>query len=200
MAAPENTPENGKDEQELAAELERTGYQALFRQPAAEIRSDALWGQPDAPARLLCLATDVGRPWRTRFLAAELIFRRQMFLLQPEHFASLAPVYARALAENATEFMTDWGFVDGMNDVGTLGSRFVLYGGEADPALRPLLADARPAPYGYPPESFDMLRLGLRFQDFAALYLGRIHGIPLYLTADPDQRDGEIRRLERALS
>ncbi len=186
-------------EEALAAELERTGYQALFRQPDAERRIDALWDAPDAPALLLRLATDAGRPWRLRFLAAELIFRRQTFLVRPEHFATLAPVYARALAENATEFMTDWGFVGGMNDVGVLGSRFVLFGGEADPALRPLLADARPAPYGYPPESFDMLRLGLRFLDFAALYLGRIHGIPLQLTADPVQRDSEIRRLEAAL-
>jgi hypothetical protein len=187
------------DADELAEELGRIGYRGLFVAPGRQQRLDELWNAPDAPDRLYRLATDAARPWQTRFLASEAVFNKQMFLQQPEHFASLAPVYAKALTENATGFMSDWGFRHDMNDSGQLGSRFILFGRDSEAVLRPLLDDSREVAYFYPPEFPSEMRLGLRIQDFAALYLGKIYGIPLRLTEDAAQRDGEIRRLRQLL-
>lgn len=187
------------DADTLAAELTRVGYRALFVAPDAARRLGELWDRPGAPEALVHLATDEARPWQTRFLASEAVFNREMFLMQPEHSASLAAVYARALKENATGYMSDWAFQHGMDDAGRLGSRLVIFGPEADPALRPLLEDETEVPYQYPPEFPSELRFGLRRQDFAALYLSKIYGIPLQLTEDAAQRDGEIARLKRLL-
>src|SRR5215472_9440035 len=159
----------------LAQELGRADYQELFLLPNSQLRIDALWNRPEAPELLLQLAIDGARPWRTRFLASELIFHKQMFLHRPGHFPSLAPVYAKALEENASGFMSDWGFLRDMNDPGKLGSRFILFGRAANQALRPLLDDPRQVPYMYPPEFPSQIRVGFRIQDFAALYLSNIN-------------------------
>jgi hypothetical protein len=65
--------------------------------------------------------------------------------------------------------------------------------------LRPLLEEAGEVTYAYPPEVPFRLRRGFRVKDFAALYLGTIHGISLRFTEDPAQRDDEIRRLKQLL-
>jgi hypothetical protein len=178
----------------LAKELDRIGYYALFASPDSQPRIEVLWNQQGAE-RWLQLALDRAQPWSTRFLAAEMIFHQQMFLFQPEHFASLAPVYGKALKENASGFMADWGFQHDMNDTGRLGSRFILFGQDSIAVLRPLLDDSGAVAYIYPPEFPSQIRVGFRIQDFAALYLSRICGHPIHLTEDPGQRDGEIRRL-----
>lgn len=184
---------------ELAEELERSGYRRLFVRADSQERLDELWNEPTAPEGLLRLATDAARSWQIRFLASEVIFRKEMFLHKAEHFASLASVYAKALVENASGFMSDWGFMHGMDDSGKLGSRFAIFGLEADAALRPLLDETREVAYLYPPEFPSEMRFGLRIQDFAALYLGKIHGIPLQLTEDATGRDNEISRLKMLL-
>jgi hypothetical protein len=186
---------------ELASELERVGYHGLFGRPDWRQRLDEMWDKPDVPERLLRLATDADQPWLTRFLASEAIFNKEMFLLlrRPELFASLARVYAKALAENASGFMSHWGFQQDMNDAGTLGSRFAAFGRDSDAALRPLLDETKEVPYVYPPEFPSEMKFGLRLKDFAALHLGAIHGVPLRFTEDPAQRDDEIRRLKQLL-
>jgi hypothetical protein len=187
------------DADTLAAELSRAGYRGLFVRPGARLSLEEIWNRPGVPEALLGLANDDARPWPTRFLAAEAVFNQEMFLIQPEHFAALAPVYAQALKENATGFMSDWGFMHGMDDPGRLGGRFVLFGPDAVAALRPLLEDATEVPFLYPPEFPSEMRFGLRLKDFAALYLGRICGVALRLTEDTAQRDSEIRRLKQLL-
>jgi hypothetical protein len=183
----------------LAKHLQDLGYQGLFRMPDSEQKVNSLWNEPGNPDRLLQLAGDTTQPWQTRFLAAELIFHQQMFDHRPEHFASLAQVYAAALRENASGFMADWGFLENVNDVGKLGNRFILFGRDSTSALKPLLDQSRAVPYVYPPEFPSRIRLGIRVQDFAALYLSKIYDIPLRLTEDPTQRDGEIGRLKSLL-
>ena len=189
------------DTGDLAERLDRSGHYRLFGLPDAPRRLHDLWGEPGAPERLLRLAADPGASWQARFLASEVIFRKQMFLVlhRRELFTSLANVYARALAENASGFMSDWGFGSDMDDPGRLGSRFVAFGLDADAALRPLLDEAKEVTYSYPPDLPFQLRPGFRVQDFAALHLGRIHRIPLQLTKDPAQRDAEIRHLKSLL-
>jgi hypothetical protein len=183
----------------LAGRLGRIGYRGLLRASASVEAPDDPWSIPDAPALLLSLALDPRWPTRTRFLAAEAIFARDMFRLRPEHYPLLAPLYVRALAENASGFMADWGFLRGMDDVGPLGSRFVSFGEAADPLLRPLLDDTRGVPYLYPPEFPSQIRTDLRIRDFAALYLSQIHRIPITLSASLAEREGEIDRLKTLL-
>jgi len=189
------------DAEALAAELDHLGYHGLFGLPGAEQQRDELWHRSGAPDLLLRLATDDAQPWRTRFLASEVIFDREMFLLlhRPELFASLAQVYAKALTEDASGFMAHWGFLQDMNDTGTLGSRFITFGRNSDAALRPLLDEPRGVPYLDPPDYPSHFRLGFRVKDFAALYLIKIYDLPLHLTEDAAQRDGEIRRLKQLL-
>lgn len=182
------------DIETLAKELDRIGYRALFASPDSQPRIEVLWNQ-QGDEQWLQLALDRAQPWQTRFLAAEVIFHQQMFLFQPEHFASLASVYVSALQENASGLMADWGFLHDMNDTGILGSRLILFGRDSIAVLKPLLDNSRAVPYLYPPEFPSQIRLGFRIQDFAALYLSRICGHPIHLTEDPRQRDGQIRRL-----
>jgi hypothetical protein len=80
-----------------------------------------------------------------------------------------------------------------------LGSRFILFGREADAPLRLLLDDAREVPYIYPPDFPSQIRTGLRLQDFAALHLSTMHNVTIQLTEDPAQRDREIHRLKGLL-
>ena len=184
---------------DLGEELIRLGYNQLFRMPDSPARIEELWSKPDAPERLLQLALDDANSWIARFLAAEIIFRRQMFLIQPEHYKSLAPVYVKAFAENASGFMSDWGFLSDMNDPGIPGSHLILFGPESDALLRSLLEDESEVPYIYPPDFPSQIQTGLRIKDFVALYLSRIHSTPIQLTEDAGQRDREIQRLKELL-
>jgi len=186
---------------DLVERLDKSGYYRLFWLPDSERKLADLWGEPGVPERLVRLAADPGAPWRARFFACEVIFRKQMFFIlhRPELFASLAGVYARALVENATGSMYDWGFGSDMDDPGRVGVRIRLFGLGADDALRPLLDETKEVTYVDPPEFPYRLRSGFRVQDFAALHLGRIHGIPLRLTEDPAQRDAEILRMRSLL-
>ena len=184
------------DVKELADQLVRTGYEGLFRLPDSLGRRESLWSKPGAPDSLLRLALDAGQPWLARFLAAEIIFNKQIFLFRQEHFASLVAVYVEAFKSNASGFMADWGFLADMSDTGKLGSRFILFAQLSVPLLRPLLDDPHEIPYLYPPDFPSQLRLGLRLKDFAALYLSRIYKVPIQLTEDAAQRDEEIHRLE----
>ena len=185
----------------LNERLEHSGYSRLFTLPAARQRLDRLWAEPGTPERMLDLAADTRAPWRARFLACEVIFHKQMFLIlhRPELFASLADVYAKALVENASGSMADWGFASGMNDPGVVGIRFVVFGLDADHALQPLLDETGEVAYVYPLDGPFRTRTGLRVKDFAALHLGELHQIPVRLTEDPAQRDAEIRRLRSLL-
>jgi len=185
----------------LDQRLDGVGYRRLFGLPDSSRRLDALWAEPDAPARLFDLASDAGASWHARFLACEVIFHEQMFLIlhHSELFASLAEVYARALVENGSGSMYDWGFGSAMDDPGALGTRFVVFGLDADPTLRRLLDDAHEVEYIDPPDVPFRRRTRFRVQDFAALHLGRIHDLALRLTEDPAQRDAKIRRLRLIL-
>lgn len=185
--------------EDLSDELVRLGYEALFRMPDSNQQIENIWSKPDAPERLLQLTLDDANSWFARFLAAEIIFRQQMFLIRPGHFASLAPVYAKAFSENASGFMSDWGLMSDMKDTGNLGSKFIIFGRESDPPLRVLLDDEREVPYIYPPDFPSQIQTGLRIKDFVAVYLSSIHSIPIQLTEDADERDREIQRLKGLL-
>ncbi len=185
---------------DLAEELDRLGYDGLFRLPAWPARVDDLWSRPEVPDLLVQLISDGSRSWLVKFLAAEIILGKQMFLLRSEFYPTLAAVYAKALTENASGFMADWGFQIDVNDIGKLGSRFMVFGPDSDPFLKPLLDDAREVPYVYPPDFPSQIRLGLRIKDFAALFLSKIHNLSVSLTGDQSSRDAEIQRLKGLLA
>lgn len=187
---------------DVAESLERAGYYRLFDMPDSRRRRDALWNEPGAAARLVRVMADPAAPWLRRFLAAEVIFQEQMFFIlhRPDLFASLAGVYARALTENATGSMSDWGFRASMDDPGLVGIRISVFKLDADAALRPLLEDDKPVTYTYPADEPFSIRPGFRVKDFAALHLAQAHGIALHLTEDAAQRDVEIARLRSLLT
>lgn len=185
---------------ELSEELDRLGYTGLFRLPAWPAQIDNLWSRPEVPDLLVQLISESSLSWLVKFLAAEIILAKQMFLLRPEFYPTLAEVYAKALIENASNFMADWGFLIDANDVGKLGTRFIVFGKNSDPFLKPLLDNAREVPYVYPPDFPSQIRLGLRIKDFAALYLSQIHNISILLTGDQAARDAEIQRLKGILT
>jgi hypothetical protein len=184
---------------DLSEELIRLGYEKLFRLPDSGQRIEGLWNRPNASGQLLQIALDENKPWLARFLATEISFQKEMFLIRPQHYASLAPVYAKAFFENASGFMSDWGLMINMQDVGKLGSRFVLFGRVADASLRPMLDDDREVPYVYPPDFPSQIQTGLRINDFVLLFLSTIHSIPVNITEDAAQRDEEIQRLKGLL-
>lgn len=179
----------------LAQDMTRLGYHALLSDGASSPHRDALWESPDVLAILVSIATNVSRDWLPRFLASELVFSRQFTALTPAHFTSLAWAYVRALKENASGTIADWGLLSGPDDTGRIGECVVFLGAAATPALLSLLDDAQEVPYLAPPGYPYEIRLGVQRRDFAALYLRHIHRI----ARAGDDRETTIAALRRHL-
>lgn len=170
-------PPDARRIEAFAQDIARLGYRGLLSNSASPPHLEALWESPDALGILVSIAVDDSRDWLPRFLASELVFSRQFTELRPDHFASLARVYVRALKENASGYIADWGLLSGPDDTGRIGGRVVFFGTAATPALIPLLDDTQEVPYIEPPGFPSAIRLGVQRRDFAALYLRHIHQV-----------------------
>jgi hypothetical protein len=113
-------------------------------------------------------------------------------------------VYVQALLGNYTGQMSDWGFLRGNEDLGVVGGVFLAFGDQAVGQLVELLSDTTVVDYERPsPDAsgFDRTRLQrIRVNDFAALYLSKLKGIPVSFGGTFEQRDKEIAQLERELT
>ena len=174
----------------LITELTRLDYQRLFLSDDRDL--ERLWGEAGAPDRLRRLMTDGAAPPAARFLAAEIVARRDPSAFPPASGRDvLAAAYADALAR--TVEANPWGMPGELDE--PAGKHLVALGKDALPALRPLLADGRAVTYGGSKEAMVGNDYAYRVKDLAAFFVARILGVSYQVPTDPAARDRNIAAL-----
>jgi hypothetical protein len=196
---PTNTMDNANTNL-LAGKLMAGDYGKLFIYPQHDMTIERIWSAPGNPEALEALVKDAGAPGKARFLAAEVLFARDVFFIERAGRAAVARLYAEALVGDYTGLANSWGLLWEHNDVGEVGGRFLVLGEAAIPALTELLDDGKVVD-NY--EGSEEATIGNRYQftiaDFAAYYLSRIAGIAVPFHRTPAERRAEIAKLKDQL-
>lgn len=177
----------------LANKLMKLGYIELFH-GLDETALDSIWNEPGAPEVLATLAVDPGAPTLARFLAAEILFRKQQSYPPEEQKKQLVSVYTTALAQNFTDVANTWGLPGVLN--GFAEEHFEALGAAAIPELVKLMNDDKRVYYAGSQEATLGNSYRLRVKDLAAFYISKIRKIPFELDEDPNKRDQEIEKLK----
>ena len=179
---------------DLAGRLMSLGYSRLFLS-LDDDALDALLREPRAAEALAALVCDIGAEGKARFLAAEVLFRKQPGYPSPAETPLLAPIYADALSH--AELANPWGMPGELD--GPAGQHLVAIGRAAAVALVPLLDDAQAVIYGGSEEATIGNSYEYRVKDFAAFFIHCICGAPYSVRKTQPERDGEIARLRASL-
>jgi hypothetical protein len=175
-------------------------YGLLFYYPQRNAAVGRIWSEPGNVSDLEELVKDSTAPAKVRFLAAEVLFARDVFFVDRAGEALVAQLYADALVNGYTGHANAWGLLWEHDEVGEVGSRFLVLGEAAIPALSALL-DNDTIVDSYEGSEEATVGNGYRFRikDFAAYYLNRITGYPVPFHRDHGGRDAEIERLKAHL-
>jgi hypothetical protein len=179
---------------DLLGRLKALGYARLFLS-LDDSELNKLWQEPRAAEALAALISDSSADKGARFLAAEILFRRQPGFPTPSGTAMLAPIYAAALRH--AELGNPWGMPGELD--GPAGQHLVAIGRAVAVALVPLLDDARAVFYGGSEEATIGNSYRYRVKDFAAFFIHCISGVPYVVRRKPAERDGEIEQLRALL-
>jgi hypothetical protein len=177
---------------DLAKELIDLGYVELFMRQDDDSLS-AIWTRPDAPARLEELAVGEDAPGLARFLAAEILFRKQKDFPTAAAASPLASVYAKALSDNFTTMANPWGLPGSLD--GQVAQHFLALGKAALPQLEKLLDNRDEILYGGSKEATVGNSYRFRVKDMAASLIAALAEKQLELDPDPARRDREIETL-----
>jgi hypothetical protein len=179
---------------DLAKQLADMSYHDLFlRMDSATLNS--LWNAPGGPEALLALATDPGAPDHARFLASEILFRKQSDFNPGQAAGPLATAYAAELRQ--ADVANPWGMPGKLD--GPPGQHLVALGEPAVAALVPLLHDDSPILYEGSKEATVGNSYDYRVKDFAAFFLSRIRHTPYDVRQTPADRDPLIEKLRAAI-
>lgn len=186
---------------ELARKLVAGEYGTLFYYPQHQITIERIWSQPENRQTLEQLVKDSNLPGKARFIAAEVLFARDVFFIDRIGKPVVARLYTEALIEGYTGHANAWGLLWEHDDVGEVGSRFLVLGDEAIPALVELLDDDTIV-YSYVGSEDATVgnRYKFRIKDFAAYYISRITAHPVPFHLEHAERDVEIDRLKSFLT
>ena len=179
---------------DLARRLEALSYHDLFLGPDDKTLG-SLWAAPGDRGALAALVADANGPGHARFLASEILFRKDPTFAPGPAAGSLATAYAAELRE--AEVANPWGLPGELD--GPPGQHLVALGEPAVAALVPLLDDTRPVMYEGSKEATVGNSFDYRVKDLAAFYLSRIRGIPYEVRQSPGGRDPLIARLRAAI-
>ena len=186
---------------DLARKLTSGAYGEFFVLPAHDQTVERIWADPANRPALEALTADAGQPLAARFLAAEVLFARDVTFTTRLPGGVIADIYAHALEQNLTGMANSWGLLYELDDAGPVGIRFVMLGEAAVPALVRLLDNAgAPLIYDGSKEATVGNAYHYRIKDFAAFYLGRIRRIPVTFHRELPERDQEIARLKQQLA
>jgi len=186
---------------DLARKLMTRAYGDFFVLPAHDQTIERIWADPQNRPALNALASDATQPLAARFLAAEVLFARDVTFTARVGPAVVADIYAHALAQDLTGMANSWGLLYEHGDAGPVGIRFIMLGEPAVPALSRLLDnDASPLMYSGSKEATVGNGYHYRIKDFAAYYLAQIRRVPIVFHPEPAKRDQEIARLQQRLS
>src|SRR5947207_11180486 len=110
-------------------------YGDFFVLPAHDQTIERIWADPQNRPALNALAADATQPLAARFLAAEVLFARDVTFTARVGPAVVADIYAHALAQDLTGMANSWGLLYEHGDAGPVGIRFIMLGEPAVPAL-----------------------------------------------------------------
>jgi hypothetical protein len=190
---------------ELAGELARAGYAGLFL-AGDHSASGAVWRDGDSRDALMGVVQDEQADELVRLLASEVLYRHDPGYPPDGWSATLAPVYARALALTGDHAAglpltgNEWGFLyREAGPDGELGTHLLATGREAVPHLSALLDDANRILYVGSHDATLGNSLHYRVKDAAAYFIGKATGTAVRFHDDPAERDAEIERLRGTL-
>jgi len=183
---------NGSANRPLANRLARLDYGRLFLS-LDETLADEIWGAPGAAEALRALVLDRDARLPARFLAAELLARRDPTFPRPNVALIVAEVLVGALRARLPREANPW--YTPPSGPGELGERLVGLGDAARTALVAALGDAAPLAYGGSREATLAEPYGFRVKDVAAALLAAIDGRPAPASPDPRRRDAEIEAI-----
>jgi hypothetical protein len=186
----------------LARRLTNISYPTLFKEADHEHSVNDAWNSA-SQQDFETLVGDPGVSPLARFICSQILLSRDMTFLSRTDLDSLSDVYIQALLGNYTKAMSDWGFLQRNDDMGPVGSAFLIFGERSIPHLIDLLDDGRVVDYERPStdiSGLDPTRLQrVRIKDFAALYLSRIKNIPFEFKIPFNERDKAITELKNKL-
>ena len=111
----------------LGQRLTNIGYQALFKEADHAQCLDEIWKSASQhDFERLVGATKA--PSLARFLSSQILLSKDMTFFSRTDLNSLSDVYIQALVGNYTTTMSDWGFLNGNDDMGVVGSVFLVFG------------------------------------------------------------------------
>jgi hypothetical protein len=174
----------------LEEQLLDLGYTELFLRLSDE-HLLAIWEPPNAPAQLAQLVLDDSASDEARFLAAEILFRKQENFPPQDSKERLGRLYAIAL-QNAQSGNL-WGLPGYLDSLPA--EHYVSLGESALATLMPLLDDEREVLYEGSREATYGNSYRYRVKDFAAFYISQILDIPYEVHVEPTERDAEIEPL-----
>lgn len=186
---------------DLAEKLANGFYGDMFNYYLRESVINKIWYQPNSRQRLLKIVNDKNAPMKARFLACEVLHKRNLGFIRYVGSETVGEIYVNALLNNYTGMANSWGFLYELNDAGPVGIQFILLGEEILPILIPLLDNNKPMGlYRGSKEATLGNSYQYRIKDFAAYYISRIKRIPVKFHQDFAERDAEIEKLKAALA
>jgi hypothetical protein len=185
---------------ELVHRIMNDEYGQVFYWPQHDDTLARIWAEPGGQRLLEEILADPAAPGRARFIAAEVLFTNDIGFLARIEEEEVARVYAEALAKNYVGHANPWGLLWENDSTGPAGSRFLMLGQAAIPALAALLDNDTVVDW-YAGSEEATVGNGHRYRikDFAAYYLSLITNHPLPYQPDHAARDAEIAKLQDAI-
>jgi hypothetical protein len=184
----------------FAKQLVAREFGEFFIYPMHHQTIEKIWSDPRNHHLLDNILDDPKVSDLAKFLACEVLFKKDILFMQRHSPEKVAEVYAKALSGDFTGMANSWGLLYDTQDDGPVGTAFLLMGQRAIPVLAELLDDERTnLKYQGSAEATLGNQYGYRIKDFAAYYIGRITGNPLKYYPDPADRDKQIDELRTRL-
>ncbi len=173
----------------------------FFVYPMHDQTIDKIWSDQDNHQLLDNILDDPGVSGEAKFLACEVLFKKDIEFMQRHSPEQVAEIYASALSNDLTGMANSWGLLYQEQDDGPVGIAFLTIGERAIPALVRLLDDERTS-LKYQGSIEATVGNGYRYRvkDFAAYYIGRIRGKPLKYYPNLADRDRQIEGLKEELA
>ena len=181
----------------LADKLINTGYIDLFMR-TNENAINEIWSNKNYQEELHTIITDNAVPVPARFLAAEILFKKDAaFPSSEEQKKMLAKIYVEVLSNKGTVNGNIWGLpgytgITGEHMLHADKDELVILLKQQLNNQQPVLYDgSREATFG---NSYEY-----RVKDIAAFYFGKLLNLPYAVLNTPAERDIEIERLKKNL-
>lgn len=192
--------EKDKNETHVFAEkLTQGNLGEFFFYPMHDNTIEKIWQDENNHDLLNKVIEDHSTSTKSKFLACEVLFKKDIHFLQRYEPQMIAEIYAEALKNDYIGFANSWGLLYEHDDAGPVGIAFLTIGKQAIPALTELLDNENCPLYIGSEEATIGAMSRFRIKDFAAWYIGKIMENQLTYYPDFDSRDRQIEHLKEQL-